>query len=456
MGPGAELPSEEPSLEEQDAAGPIDGRHLALPKDPPLVNLVMDPTPEYAGGLPEKLLVEDGGSQCTESTRNALVPCDLPLVDPCEAGEASHVGLVTEVSWYTEDTGLTSVYTVQSLVIPPAHVLDQPPALAMEQESVQPPLFLSALGDPLHALAQGGLSESSNEPVHGDPITTAPVEPQIINAAPHQTNEPLADEPQITASAGDYAGPSTVPASGCACTLHGLDTAVTGAEVPFVESVVEQSQHVLMVSTPNTPCAVQTELSNSLFVDQSMLAPWHPAADGTIIVQSSTEPLQESQDPEPAVPNTDWGKRKHCWSPCHPPAKRQPLHCQPMPMWVFHQLPSSMNQSAIPVFSDCSARAPAGEGTTPTLCFNPKLAQYEASSGSDWDSQLASQCHNNSPQTAHLGELRTAQVSLDESWYGKQLGSVLAHEQTLGSPSSARTVTLSHASYDLYLSGVAS
>ncbi|KAG9474363.1 hypothetical protein GDO78_004584 [Eleutherodactylus coqui] len=177
-----------------------------------------------------------------------------------------------------------------------------------------------------------------------------------------------------------------------------------------------------------------------------------------------TAPSVDAQDPEPTVPNVDCGggKRKHCWSPCQPAGKRQPLSCQPMPLWVLHHLPSSANQPIVPMFSDwvdrdCNNRAAEDEGTTlPTFCYNPKMVQYDASSESDWDSHLASLRHNNPHQTAHFGELRTAQVSLDESCYGKQLCSVLSHEQTLGSPGATQTVTLSHTSCDIFLSGVAS
>ncbi|XP_044154145.1 protein DBF4 homolog B [Bufo gargarizans] len=428
-----------------------------LSRDLPVENTVINAEQEYNGGLPENLVVEEDGLQCTLSTTNALVQCDLPLA---EAGEASHVGLVTEVSWYTEEAGLTSMYSVQSLVIPPAHVLDQHPELAMENTSVQP-LFLNALGDSLHALAQGGFNGSSNEPVLGDPIISAHLEPLIISAAPHQTNQLLVDD--VMPSAGG-------PACESECTVHHLDP-VTGAEVPLVEPAVDHRQHVMLVSTQkkllvNAAHEVQTELSNNLSIDQLTLAPWHPGTEGDVTVTQSTEPLGnlvDSQETEPMVSTTDWcvGKRKHCLSPCQPPAKRQPLHCQSMPMWVFHQLPGSMNQPTVPVFSDWadrdrSNRTTEGEGTALTLCFNPKLAQYENSSESDWDSQLVSQRHSNPQQTAHFGELRTAQVNLDESLYGKQLCSVLAHEQTLGSPGTTPTVTLSRTSYDIYLSGVAS
>ncbi|XP_056404308.1 protein DBF4 homolog B [Hyla sarda] len=461
-----ELPTVEHILESQhvteDAICPMEKNNVAL-----VENMLKDTVVEDTECLPENLLVEDQEPQCSVSTVNALVQCDLPLEDTCE--EASHVGLVTEVSWYTEDTGLTSVYTVQSLVIPPVHVLDQHPELSMEHAAIQPPIFLSALGDPLHSLAQEGFSGSSNGPVHGDLITTAHIEPQGENADLHQSKESLAHEPQVTPNAGVYAEPSPKPVTESKYTLHPLGTA--GAEVPEEESAVNHHQHVLLVSTQNnlfanSPCKLHKEQSNNLSQDQSMLATWHPAADGHVSVTPSTAPLGElvdALDTESVVPNTDCcgGKRKHCLSPCHPPAKRQPLHCPPVPMWVFHQLPSSMNQPAIPLFSDRIDRdsrnkAAEGEGAPPTLCFNPQLAQYEASSESDWDSQLVSQHYNNTSHTSHFGELTTAQVSLDESWYGKRLCSVLAHEQTLGSTSTTQTVTLSHTTYDLYLSGVAS
>ncbi|XP_075702463.1 protein DBF4 homolog B [Rhinoderma darwinii] len=459
-----ELPTVEHALvspEIKEAACPMDNHSLG--------NLVIDPAQEHAGRSPENILVEDNGHQCTVSTTNAL----LPLADTCVAGEAAHMGLVTEVSWYTEEAGLTSVYTVQSLVIPPVHVLEQHEDLAVENAPIQSPLVL--IVDPFHALAENGFRGSSSEPVPGDPITPAHIEPQMIYSAPHQTNNLLADERQVMPSAGLYVKHPAAPAIGSECTLH-LDTAgqcpvmdVSGAEVPSVVSAVDQ--HRLLVSKENvrllnSPCALQTEPSNHLSIERSPLSPCQPAAEDNVTVTPSTAPLGnlvDTQDPEPLVLDTDWcgGKRKHCWSPCDPPAKRQPLHCQPLPMWVFHQLPSSMNQTTSPVFSewldrDHVNRAAEDECSPPTLCFNPKLVQYEASSESDWDSQLLSPHNNNPQQTAHLGELRTAQISLDESLYEKRLRSVLAHEQTLGSPSTTQTVSLSHASYDTYLSGVAS
>ncbi|XP_069808531.1 protein DBF4 homolog B [Dendropsophus ebraccatus] len=463
MDHGVEVPSEEHSPERQhvtqDAICFVENHNLALSKDPLMENLEIDLAQEHTGGLLEDLLAEDNGPQSRVSTSNALVQCDLPPADPCE--EVSHVGLVSEVSWYTEDAGLTSVYTVQSLVIPPAHIIDQHPELAMEHAAVQPPLLLNALGDPIHALEQGGLSGSLDGQAQGDPIDAAHVEPQMVNAAAHQPIESVVDE--VMPCPGLYAEHSAAPTTGSKYTMHHVDSAA--AEMPVVESALNHHQHVLLVSTQSklsaSPCELPAELTNNVSIDQLM------PADGNVTVTPRTASLENlvdvAQAPESVEPDTDWcgGKRKHCWSPCHPPAKRQPWHCQPMPMWVFHQLPSSMKQPTMPVFSsrmdrDGSHRAAEEEGSAPTICFNPQLAQYEASSESDWDSQLVSQQHNNTLQTAHFGELTTAQVSLDESWYGKQLCSVLAHEQTLGSPSSTQTVTLSHTSYDLYLSGVAS
>ncbi|XP_073537658.1 protein DBF4 homolog B [Phyllobates terribilis] len=576
------LASPEEQYVKQDAECSPEAKET-LSQDPPVENMVVDSVQEHLGDVPENVFIEDHEPQSTVSTMNAEVQCDLPLLMTQGAEEMSPMGLVTKLSWYMEEAGLTSLYTVQSVVIPPAQVIDENPDLTTENVLLPPPF--DALGDPVHALAQGGFNPSSNDPVQEDPIITARIDPQMFNVAPSQANALLTDAPsqhnalltdapsqhnalltdapsqhnalltdapsqhnalltdapsqhnalltdapsqhnalltdapsqhnalltdapsqhnalltdapsqhnalltdapsqhnalltdapsqhnalltdtsQVTPSAMAFVGPSPAPATGRDCTLH-LGTAeqcpvadASGTEVPLVEAATDQHQHLLLVSTQdklliNAPCELQSELSSNFCIDQFTLAPWHPAANGNATVTPGTETLDGTQDPELLVPNTDWcgGKRKHCWSPCHPPAKRHPLHCLPMPMWVFHQLPS-----------DCVDRdrrnkaAEAGEGSPTTLCFNPKLAQYEASSESDWDSQLVSQHYNNPQQTAHLGDLRTAQVSLDESWYGKRLGSVLTHEQALGSPSTTQTITVTHASYDLYLSGVAS
>ncbi|KAG8566616.1 hypothetical protein GDO81_013317 [Engystomops pustulosus] len=434
----AEFPTEkhnlfslEPLDVTQDEACFKEKNNLVLSMEPPEQKLAIDLAQAPAGGLPEN--VEDDGLQCTESISNAMVQCDLPLVDP---GEASHVGLVTEVSWYTEEAGLTSVYTVQSLVIPPAHILNQHPELAMDKASVQPPLFPDAL-------APVG---SSNGLVQGDPITTSYIEQTILNAPAQQTIKLLPDEAQATTSAGAYAEPPSPPAPGSEVILHHLDSA-PGPDRPLAESVGDGHEYKQKVNA----CEVQTEVHDKVCMDQMALAPWHPAAEDTV---TSSAPVGELE-------TMCGGKRKHCWTPCHPPAKRQPSDCQPMPMWVFHQLPSTMNPPAIPVFSDRMDRDPSnkaaeGGGIPPLLCFNPKLAQYDVSSEPDWDFQLVPQGHSNSQQTVHVGELRNAQVSLDGSWYSKQLCSVLSHEQTLGSPNTTQTVSLSHVSYDVYLSGVAS
>ncbi|XP_066444008.1 protein DBF4 homolog B isoform X2 [Eleutherodactylus coqui] len=456
----AERPTEEHGLVlperhvKQDTACPMENHSLGLSKKPPAENMVIDPA--QTGGL----LVEDNRPQSTVST-TALVQCDLPL----EAAAGSHVGLVTKMSWYTEEAGLTSVYTVQSLVIPPAPGLNQ--HMAMENLSVQPQLFLSALGDPPFSLAQGGFKNLDNND-QGEATLSTYVEPQIINAVLQQTNALLGDKPHVIPSTGLDSERSSAPATGGECSLQHLDAA-SSVMAPIVESAVDQHQHVLLVSTQNkllvnTPCDMPTELTNNLSINQLTLAPWHLSAEDNVTVTPSTAPSVDAQDPEPTVPNVDCGggKRKHCWSPCQPAGKRQPLSCQPMPLWVLHHLPSSANQPIVPMFSDwvdrdCNNRAAEDEGTTlPTFCYNPKMVQYDASSESDWDSHLASLRHNNPHQTAHFGELRTAQVSLDESCYGKQLCSVLSHEQTLGSPGATQTVTLSHTSCDIFLSGVAS
>ncbi|KAM4031813.1 protein DBF4 homolog B isoform 2-T2 [Anomaloglossus baeobatrachus] len=469
------LASPEEQLIKQDAeCHPEDKETLS--KDPPVEIMAVDSIQEHFGSLPENLLTDKFGHQCTVSTANAVVQCDLPLVETCGTEEPSPLELVTAVSWYTEEAGLTSVYTVQSLVMPPTNVLEENPELTTENILLHPSLCLEALGNPLHGLAQGGFSLPSNEPIQEDPVVTAHIYPEIFNAAPSQSNVVGTDVPHDTSSGAVLEGPSPAPSTERECTLHhetkagpcsGTDASLT--DVPLVKSAIDQHPNVLLAPNQdellvNAPSALQSGQSSNLCVEQFTLAPWHAATEDNDTVKSGDEPLDtlfDEQDSELLVPKTDWcgGKRKHCWSPCHPAAKRPPLHCQPMPMWVLHQLPSSEQQPTIPVFSgyvDRDLSNKAAEGNATTLCYNPKLAQYEASSESDWDSQLVSQDCNNPQQAAHLGELRTAQVSLDESWYRKQLGSVLAHEQTLGSPSTTQTVTLSHTSYDLYLSGVAS
>ncbi|XP_077108714.1 protein DBF4 homolog B [Ranitomeya variabilis] len=465
------LVSPENQYVNQDAECPPQAKET-LSQDLLVENVVADSVQEHLADVPENVFLEDDEPQCTVSTMNAEVQCDLPLLEIRGAEETAPMGLVTEVSWYMEEAGLTSLYTVQSVVISPAHVLDEHPELTTENVLLQPPLCLDDLGEPVHALAQGGFNQSSNDPVQEDALIPAHIDPQMFDVAPSQTNALMTDAPQDTPSAEAFVGLSPVPPTGRECTLH-PETAgqcpvadASGTEVPLLEAATDQHRH-LLVSTQdkllvNAPCELQSEPSSNFSIDQFALAPWHPAAASNVAVMPGTETLDGAQDPELLVSNTDWcgGKRKHCWSPCRPPAKRHPLHCQPMPMWAFHQLPISVQQPTIPMFSDCVDRrtkaSEAGEGSPTTLCFNPKLAQYEASSESDWDSQLESQHCNNPQQSAHLGDLRTAQVSLDESWYGKRLGSVLTHEQALGSPSTTQTVTVSHASYDLYLSGVAS
>ncbi|CAH2302639.1 DBF4 homolog B [Pelobates cultripes] len=155
-----------------------------------------------------------------------------------------------------------------------------------------------------------------------------------------------------------------------------------------------------------------------------------PASNETV---KSTE---TSQDVEPLVARTYCRKtkRKFCGSPYPPPAKRQSYTCQPaytqtVAIPMFMGLWNGGDQIPIPVWADWtkwdSNELTGGSSTHSFPCFQPKLDADNVSSELDWDVLLPSR-QNPPQQNQHYGHLRTVQVDLNQSWYGKQLCSVLA------------------------------
>ncbi|XP_075033423.1 protein DBF4 homolog B isoform X2 [Mixophyes fleayi] len=464
------------------ATHPVGAYDECLLEGPPLGNIEASFAEEHKVGFLENLPVETSvGLWWEKDTANEQIHCKAPIAMSCEAGAGSHVGHVTEVSWYTDETGLTSVYTVQSVVKPPAQVIDENTELDTPGQ-LCPQLFLNNLLDPLSALAMDGFEELHNKPTQREGVSATDADPQMIHSAAHHCTELLADEPPLVAG-GELckklcAGSPSEKLCTNMSSLQPLDTVAQQSlenesdggvsVISIIDSAVDVHQGLLLTDVQNepllnAPCGLHTELSNSLSLDQPQPTPLlQTLADHELVTPSSAFPgnLIGPHDQEQQLVNTDWFrvKRKHCWSPCHPPAKRQPFQCQPV--WDFRQLPSTGQLPPVSVSTDCIGKncnkITEGTATVPTSCFNPKLAQYNASSGSDWDSQFLSPQQNIPQQNIHYGDLRTAQINLDKSRYAKQLCSVLAHDKSLGSPTTTQTVTLSYTSYELNVHEVAS
>ncbi|XP_053308741.1 protein DBF4 homolog B [Spea bombifrons] len=155
-------------------------------------------------------------------------------------------------------------------------------------------------------------------------------------------------------------------------------------------------------------------------------------------------PVQPTPLPLPAetrTPGTSCHrtKRKHCGSPTSPPAKR-PLdtgkasvsQAVAFPMWV--EIWEYGREAPIPLWADWT-KWDKGEGSDGLglSCVIPMLTQEAVSSESDWDAQLLPHRPKSSQHAQQYGQLRTAQVNLDESWYGKRLCSVLACDRASSS-----------------------
>ncbi|XP_077316216.1 protein DBF4 homolog B [Lithobates pipiens] len=494
-----------------------------------------------------------------KDSNNILIPCNGQLQDICGAEVASHVDVVTEVSWYTEEAGLTSVYTVQSLLIPPDGQHAQM-TMANAVATFSPPLLLSPLADPHGALGPEcpceahnpsvlqdslsgtqvtntagahcsellveqmsvlevgeqlqGTAEPSTENLCGVSLLDALVQLPAGERRPEEmVNVPLgsiqlheqllSDQNDLLLNAASslhtrvdralcqehlnviplYKSPAetlvVTPPNSTLVTnnsdredqlVHGLvDTpAVTHGTIPSGNEASAPEQNLDIITLRHHPAEV---VHNTTCLDKAS-APQHnrvnvvPLYQGSAVTHSSRPLVNEASTPEQSElqSTTDFcrGKRKHsCSSP--PPAKRQPYQCKPLslPAWAFHQLSNSGLEHVANDLPNSKKREKKfvtneDDVDSPNPYFNPKIIQYNASSESDWDSGLLSQQQCKHQQGTQLGDLRTAQVNLDESWYGRELGSVLAHDQSLGSHSTTQTVTLAHTSYDLYLGGVAS
>lgn len=488
-----------------------------------------------------------------EDSNNILIQGNGQLQEICGAEVASHVDVVTEVSWYTEEAGLTSVYTVQSLVIPPDGQHAQM-TMANAVATFSPPLLLSPLADPHGALGPECPCEAHNPSVLQDSLPGT----QVTNTAGAHCSELLVEQMSVL-EVGEQLQGIAEPSTGNLCRVHLLDTLVqlpAGERRPeemvnvqlgsirLHEQLlsIDQNDPLLNASSLHTPVdralcqehlnviplhegpaetLVVTPPSSTLVTNNSdredqlvhglvdtpavphgtilsgneasapeqkldvitlshhpaevvhnttpldkASAPQHnqvnvmPLYQGSAVTHNSKSLVNEASTPESEQQSTtDFcrGKRKHsCSSP--PPAKRQPYQCKPLslPAWAFHQLSNSGLEHVandLPNLKKREKKFVTNEDTvdSPKPYFNPKLIQYNASSESDWDSGLLSQQQCKKQQGAQVGDLRTAQVNLDESWYGRELGSVLAQDQSLGSHSTTQPVT-----YDLYLSGAAS
>ncbi|KAM4691934.1 protein DBF4 homolog B [Rhinophrynus dorsalis] len=232
----------------------------------------------------------------------------------------------------------------------------------------------------------------------------------------------------------------------------------TEMKTKSAESPVEQ----LLGNATNKSLA-QLSCSNTLSLGQLSLAPLHPVPGAypnlvpicpsidtctqapcegcTLPLHSTFHPLSNSSQTlsEKGQTNTNWlrCKRKHSDSSPPPPAKRhvgtdRSTHCQPLtlPLWMLCQIPSYGHQVPTQAeWTDFSIKV-ADKGATTNSPHSPinELDQDGFSSESDWDAQLPSLPQKNPGQTQQYGDLRTAQVSLNESWYGKQLCSILTHD----------------------------
>ncbi|XP_040187181.1 protein DBF4 homolog B isoform X2 [Rana temporaria] len=477
-----------------------------------------------------------------EDTNNSLIQCKGQLQEICGVEVASHVDLVTEVSWYTEEAGLTSVYTVQSLVIPPDGQHAQM-TMANAVATFSPPLLLSPLADTQGDLGPECPCEAHNPSVLQDSLPGT----QVSNNDGAHCSELLVEQMSVL-EVGEQLQGIAEPSAGNLCGVHLLDAflqlpagerrpeemvnvqlgsirlheqllsvdqndplinASASLPTPVDRALCQEHLNViplyegpadtLVVNPPSSTLLTKNsdredQLVHGL-VDTSGTIPsgneasapeqtldvitlsHHPADvvhnttpldkasapqnnrlnvmplhQGSAVTHSSRPSVNEASTPEQSElqSTTDFcrGKRKHsCSSP--PPAKRRSYQCKPLslPAWAFHQLPNSGLEHVandLPNKKKSKKKFVTNEDTVDSLnhYFNPKLIQYNASSESDWDSGLLSQQQCKHQQGAQLGDLRTAQVNLDESWYGRELGSVLAQDQSLGSHSTTQTVTL--------------
>ncbi|XP_072270758.1 protein DBF4 homolog B [Pyxicephalus adspersus] len=472
-----------------------------------------------------------------EDANDLQIQYKEPLQETCDTGAASHVDVVTKVSWYTEEVGLTSVYTVHSLVIPSEGQQSQ---LTMENAlaTFAPPLLLSPIADPPGSLGTQHPCEAYNAPGIANPLSST------ITSSDHCT-ELLVEQTSVMEVCEQRQELFAEPSAG---NLGGVNFPDAFVSLPAgerrSEEIVEQLstiqlQEQLLLSDDqsdrliNASTRLLTKVNRTFSKDQQNIIPSFGDPADTLVTTSSTlvkkNSDQENQNqldvrlfaprsadtltahvatsldkvtsapqqnqlnvplyqgslemaevaqgttplgnkagapqnqlniipqyqgpavthdtgpldnkahtPElnklPSATNSSTGKRRPSFSSSPPPPKRQPSPFNPLsqPVWVFHQHDSGP-QPAVHGFPDLKNRKKnivTNEGTadSPHPYFSPKLIQYDASSESDWDSELLSQQQFKHQQGAQLGDLRTAQVNLDESWYGRELCSVLAHD----------------------------
>ncbi|XP_068118744.1 protein DBF4 homolog B [Hyperolius riggenbachi] len=277
------------------------------------------------------------------------------------------------------------------------------------------------------------------------------VRPSTLHAYEAITDEPLCQSPEDTpmvlsnTTLVKEANKETLEKVYKAPVCQGpADTQVVMSSIPLTNDTITEELTLpnlkpLCESQANTPVEMHSvaTLSNKANLEELM-------------------DLQNDADP-------GRGKRKHCFSPCNPPAKKSPYQYEPMPwnMLLFHKLPDSELQLAAHGFlslteGESNCKRKDGTISHSRIHFNPKLIQYDGSSESDWDSELLSQQQCEKKKTTQYRDLCTAQINLDESCYGRHLCSVLTHGQILGSPSTAQTVTLAQTACDMYLTGEAS
>eukprot|EP00079_Xenopus_tropicalis_P017972 XP_004918647.1 PREDICTED: protein DBF4 homolog B isoform X1 [Xenopus tropicalis] len=219
-------------------------------------------------------------------------------------------------------------------------------------------------------------------------------------------------------------------------TLLSYSTTVTVGELGLKSQHPTPEQPPLLISTCSsitTVCCTDTEFKTC-----------------TVRVHSTShsppsQTLKSNQTPslvEKDLTNTNChrAKRKHCESLLSPPAKRHisidgPSHCQPLtlPMWLLCQFPNYGQQVQVPVWADLGkwdSTVVKEEGTVDCSSSStlPKVHQDSFSSESDWDAHLPAFFQNNPQQTLQCGDLRMAQVTLNESWYGKELCNILTHD----------------------------
>ncbi|KAM8945808.1 protein DBF4 homolog B [Pelodytes ibericus] len=258
----------------------------------------------------------------------------------------------------------------------------------------------------------------------------------------------------------------------CVESLLGNDTDVQ--ELADNTSVVMLSDYQPIVPMEPLLDAIEmplAELANSLVLGQLELVTWYqgnvahprltstlepfhpllctppPCRNWALPMHSSPQALPSETVKSPhtleqvgAKTNNRKTKRKFCGSPYPPPAKRvlntngsTPSQTVAFPMWI--EIWECGLPLPLPLWVDWSKwdSTITMEGVSAghnLPCLKSSLVVDNISSESDWDVQLPTDEKNSHP-TEHYGHLRTAQIDLDESWYGKQLCSVLAHDQSL-------------------------